>query len=110
MSKKSDSISEKMINSAAIKETRPNTLTLSPAPQVAKDRGVNVEVVTREQQGAYENYIRLTVVTERQERAVAGTVFANGKPRIIQVKGINMDARLYFAPASMLKGAAHGLP
>jgi D-3-phosphoglycerate dehydrogenase len=64
------------------------------APQVAKDRGVNVEVVTREQQGAYENYIRLTVVTERQERAVAGTVFANGKPRVIQVKGINMEAEL----------------
>ena len=51
-------------------------------------------MVTREQQGAYENYIRLTVVTERQERAVAGTVFANGKPRIIQVKGINMEAEL----------------
>ncbi|MEO5807557.1 phosphoglycerate dehydrogenase [Devosia sp.] len=64
------------------------------APQVAKDRGINVEVVTREQQGAYENYIRLTVTTERQERAVAGTVFANGRPRVIQVKGINMEAEL----------------
>jgi D-3-phosphoglycerate dehydrogenase / 2-oxoglutarate reductase len=64
------------------------------APQIAKERGINVEVVTREQQGAYENYIRLTVVTERQERSVAGTVFANGKPRIIQVKGINMEAEL----------------
>jgi len=64
------------------------------APQIAKDRGINVEVVTREQQGAYENYIRLTIVTERQERALAGTVFANGKPRVIQVKGINMEAEL----------------
>jgi D-3-phosphoglycerate dehydrogenase / 2-oxoglutarate reductase len=64
------------------------------APQIAKDRGIAVEVITREQQGAYENYIRLTVITERQERAVAGTVFANGKPRIIQVKGINMEAEL----------------
>ncbi|HTN62436.1 MAG TPA: phosphoglycerate dehydrogenase [Devosia sp.] len=64
------------------------------APQIAKDRGINVEVVTREQQGAYENYIRLTLTTERQERGVAGTVFANGKPRVIQVKGINMDAEL----------------
>ncbi len=64
------------------------------APQIAKDRGIGVEVVTREQQGAYENYIRLTVVTERQERAVAGTVFASGKPRIIQVKNINMEAEL----------------
>jgi D-3-phosphoglycerate dehydrogenase len=64
------------------------------APQIAKDRGINVEVVNRDQQGAYEGYIRLTVVTERQERGIAGTLFASGKPRIIQVKGINMDAEL----------------
>src|SRR5690606_27742361 len=64
------------------------------APQIAKDRGIAVETTTRDQQGAYEGYIRLTVITERQERGVAGTVFANGKPRIIQVKGINMDAEL----------------
>ena len=64
------------------------------APQIAKDRGISIETTTREQQGAYENYIRLTVITERQERAVAGTIFANGKPRIIQVKNIGMEAEL----------------
>ncbi|MGX1097135.1 phosphoglycerate dehydrogenase [Amorphus sp. MBR-141] len=64
------------------------------APAIARDRGINVEEVRREQRGAYENYIRLTVVTERQERSVAGTVFTDGKPRIIQVKGINMEAEL----------------
>jgi D-3-phosphoglycerate dehydrogenase len=64
------------------------------APQIAKDRGVNVEIITRDQQGAYEGYIRLTVVTDKQERSVGGTVFGNGKPRIIQVKGINMEAEL----------------
>src|ERR1700712_893009 len=64
------------------------------APQIAKDRGINVEVSTRDRQGAYEGYMRLTVVTDTQERAIAGTVFANGKPRIIQVKGINMEAEL----------------
>jgi D-3-phosphoglycerate dehydrogenase len=62
------------------------------APAIAKERGIQIETVNREQQGAYENYIRLTILTERQERGVAGTVFANGKPRIIQVKGINMEA------------------
>ncbi len=64
------------------------------APQIAKDRGINVEITTRDQQGAYEGYIRLTVITDKQERAVAGTVFASGKPRIIQVKDINMEAEL----------------
>ena len=62
------------------------------APTIARDRGIAVEEVMREQQGAYENYIRLTIKTERQERSVAGTVFSDGKPRIIQVKGINLES------------------
>jgi D-3-phosphoglycerate dehydrogenase len=66
------------------------------APTIARDRGIAVEEVRRDQQGAYENYIRLTIRTERQERSVAGTVFSDGKPRIIQVKGINLEAD--FAP------------
>jgi len=70
------------------------TVNMVSAPIVARDRGIQVEEVRREQTGAYETYIRLTVVTERQERSVAGTVFADGKPRIIQVKGINMEAEL----------------
>ncbi|MCB9994538.1 MAG: phosphoglycerate dehydrogenase [Hyphomicrobiaceae bacterium] len=64
------------------------------AAAIAKDRGINVETVTREQTGAYENYIRVTVETERQKRGVAGTVFSKGLPRLIQVKGINMEAEL----------------
>ncbi len=64
------------------------------APIIVKDRGIVVEEVRREQQGAYENYIRLTVFTERQDRSVAGTVFSDGRPRLIQVKGINMEAEL----------------
>lgn len=64
------------------------------APVLAKDRGIALEEVTRGQEGAYETYMRLTVETDRQERSVAGTVFSDGKPRIIQVKGINMEAEL----------------
>jgi D-3-phosphoglycerate dehydrogenase len=71
-----------------------SSVNMVSAPAVAKDRGIVVEETRREQQGAYENYIRLTILTERQERSVAGTVFSNGKPRIIQIKGINMEATL----------------
>ncbi|GAA0776610.1 phosphoglycerate dehydrogenase [Roseibium denhamense] len=70
------------------------TVNMVSAPILAKERGIKVEEIRREKQGAYETYIRLTVLTERQERSVAGTVFADGKPRIIQVKGINMEAEL----------------
>ncbi len=61
------------------------------APVLAKDRGIKIETVNREQEGAYENYIRLTITSETQTRSVAGTVFAGGSPRIIQVKGINIE-------------------
>ncbi len=64
------------------------------APAMAKERGIGIVETTRGQEGAYESYMRLTVLTERQERSVAGTVFSDGKPRIIQVKGINMEAEL----------------
>ena len=64
------------------------------APVVARERGVKVDEVRQTKRGAYDNYIRLTVTTERQQRSVAGTVFSDGKPRIIQIKGINMEAEL----------------
>jgi D-3-phosphoglycerate dehydrogenase len=64
------------------------------APVVAKERGVVVSEVRRPQQGVYESFIELTVTTERQTRGVAGTVFANGAPRLISVKGIPTDAEL----------------
>jgi D-3-phosphoglycerate dehydrogenase len=64
------------------------------APVVARERGMSVDETRQSQRGAYETYIRLTVRTERQERSVAGTVFSDGKPRIIQIKGINMEAEL----------------
>ncbi len=70
------------------------TVNMVSAPAYAKERGIHVEETRRERAGVYESYIRLAVVTERQERSVAGTVFADGKPRIIQIKGINMEAEL----------------
>ena len=64
------------------------------APTLVRDRGIAVEEVRRDEEGAYHTYMRITVSTERQERSVAGTVFSNGQPRVIQVKGINMEAEL----------------
>jgi D-3-phosphoglycerate dehydrogenase len=38
--------------------------------------------------------LRVTSPGDGQERSVAGTVFSDGKPRIIQIKGIDMEAEL----------------
>jgi D-3-phosphoglycerate dehydrogenase len=62
------------------------------APVVARERGIKVDEVRQTQRGAYETYIRLTVKTAGLEKSVAGTVFSDGKPRIIQIKGIELEA------------------
>jgi D-3-phosphoglycerate dehydrogenase len=62
------------------------------APVVAKERGIVVEEVTREMAGDFESLITVTVETDRQRRWVSGTVFADGRPRIVNIKGIRMDA------------------
>jgi D-3-phosphoglycerate dehydrogenase len=64
---------------------------------IAKERGMVVEETTREAAGDYESLITITVVTERQSRSVSGTVFADGRPRIVNIKGIRMDAE--FGPS-----------
>jgi D-3-phosphoglycerate dehydrogenase / 2-oxoglutarate reductase len=69
------------------------------APGVAKDRGIAVEETTREGDCDYESLITVTVVTEKQSRSVAGTVFADGRPRIVNIKGIRMDAE--FGPSML---------
>jgi D-3-phosphoglycerate dehydrogenase len=61
---------------------------------MARERGMRLEEVTRGQDGAFESYIRLTVKTAAYERSVAGTVFSDGRPRIIQVRNIDMEFEL----------------
>jgi len=62
------------------------------APIVAKERGIAVEETTREAEADYESLITLAVTTERGTRHVSGTVYANGRPRLVNIKGIRMDA------------------
>jgi D-3-phosphoglycerate dehydrogenase len=66
------------------------------APIVAKERGIKVSETRRDRQGIYEGYIKIVVTMGDSTRRVAGTVFSDGRPRLIQVKDINLDAE--FAP------------
>jgi D-3-phosphoglycerate dehydrogenase len=67
------------------------------APVVAKERGIKVSETRRDRQGIYDGYIKVTAtLADGTTRRVAGTVFSDGRPRLIQIKDINMDAE--FAP------------
>jgi D-3-phosphoglycerate dehydrogenase len=69
------------------------TVNMVSAPAIARERGLEVSEVRHERAGAYQTLIRLTVTTETQTRGVAGTLF-NEEPRIVDIKGIPIDASL----------------
>ncbi|HMM10253.1 MAG TPA: phosphoglycerate dehydrogenase [Paracoccus solventivorans] len=64
------------------------------APVMAKERGIHIATTTQDKSGVYDGYIKVTMVTADRERSIAGTVFSDGKPRFIQIRGINVDAEI----------------
>jgi D-3-phosphoglycerate dehydrogenase / 2-oxoglutarate reductase len=76
---------------AGILQAQLGTINMVSAPVVAKERGIKVDEVKQSKRGAYETYIRITIKTDKYERSVAGTVFGDGRPRIIQIKGIELE-------------------
>jgi len=68
------------------------------APAVARERGVTVSESRQDISPIYESLIRVTVRTDIGRRAFAGTLVA-GAPRIVEVKGIELDAA--FAPSML---------
>jgi D-3-phosphoglycerate dehydrogenase len=87
----------KALGSAAIagvmKAQNPDVNMVS-APVIAADRGIKISSTTQEKSGVFDSYIKLVVKTAKRERTIAGTVFSDGKPRFIQIKGINIDAEI----------------
>jgi len=61
---------------------------------IAKERNIEVSEVRHEREGDYHTLIRLTIVTDKFARDIAGTLFADQRPRLVQIKGINVDAEL----------------
>ena len=76
-----------------MKKANPDVNMVS-APVVAKERGIKISTTNQDKSGAFDGYIKVTVATEKRERSIAGTVFSDGKPRFIQIKGINIDAEI----------------
>ncbi|MEP2781845.1 MAG: phosphoglycerate dehydrogenase [Pseudoruegeria sp.] len=76
-----------------MKKANPDVNMVS-APVIAKERGIQISTTNQDKAGAFDGYVKVTIVTDKMERSVAGTVFSDGKPRFIQIKGINIDAEV----------------
>jgi len=62
----------------------------------ARDHGIDVAETVHDRPTEYLTLVRVTVETDGLVRSVAGTLFAGSRPRIVEIKGIKVEAD--FAP------------
>jgi D-3-phosphoglycerate dehydrogenase len=62
------------------------------APLLARERGIDVAETVHDRPSEYQTLVRVTVTTDDSTRTVAGTLFAGSKPRIVEIKGIRVEA------------------
>jgi D-3-phosphoglycerate dehydrogenase len=60
---------------------------------VAKSKSIEISEVKHQKQSEYQTLVKLSITTDKQTRSVSGTLFA-GKPRVVEVKGIEIEAEL----------------
>jgi D-3-phosphoglycerate dehydrogenase len=71
-----------------------DTVNMVNAPFLAKERGLDVSEVRHDREGVYHTLVRVTVQTAGGERSVAGTLFGNSSPRLVELFGVNVEADL----------------
>jgi D-3-phosphoglycerate dehydrogenase / 2-oxoglutarate reductase len=64
------------------------------APTIAREYGIDVMETKLDRASDYLTLVRLAVVTESNERSVAGTLMHGNRPRVVEIKGISMEAEL----------------
>ena len=62
------------------------------APVLARERGIDVAETVHDRPSEYQTLVRITVTTDRLTRSVAGTLFAGSAPRLVEIKGIKVEA------------------
>jgi len=79
---------------AGFMRVQSDTVNMVNAPFLAKERGLEVREVKTEREGDYHTLVRVSVKTEAGERSVAGTLFNNKEPRLVEMFGIKVEAEL----------------
>ena len=71
-----------------------DTVNMVNAPFLAKERGLDVREVRHDREGDYSTLVRVTITTDEGAKSVAGTLFANAEPRLVEIFGVKVEADL----------------
>jgi D-3-phosphoglycerate dehydrogenase len=62
------------------------------APVAAREHGIDVAETVHDRASEYQTLVRISITTDHGTRSVAGTLFAGSKPRLVDIKGIPVEA------------------
>lgn len=79
---------------AGLMRQHSDTVNMVNAPYLARERNIDVAEVRHERETDYHTLVRVTVRTPEGERSVAGTLFGNATPRLVEMFGIKVEADL----------------
>jgi D-3-phosphoglycerate dehydrogenase len=79
---------------AGLMRVHSDTVNMVNAPFLAKERGLDVREIRHDREGDYHTLVRVTVGTSQGDRSVAGTLFGNAAPRLVELFGIKVEADL----------------
>ncbi len=79
---------------AGLMGTYSQTVNMVNAPSLAKERGLDVTEIRHDREGDYHTLLRVTVGTKTGNRCVAGTLFGNKAPRLVDIFGVEVEAEL----------------
>ncbi|WP_076072762.1 phosphoglycerate dehydrogenase [Sphingomonas montana] len=71
-----------------------DTVNMVNAPSLAKERGLDVREIRHDRDGNYSTQVRVTASTPHGDRSVAGTLFADAAPRLVEIFGVKIEADL----------------
>jgi D-3-phosphoglycerate dehydrogenase len=79
---------------AGLMGTYSQSVNMVNAPVLAKERGLDVREVRHDREGDYHTLLAVEVETSKGPRRVAGTLFGNKAPRLVELFGVEVEAEL----------------
>ena len=79
---------------AGLMRCHSDTVNMVNAPFLARERGLDVREVRHERESDYHTLVRVTVTTPEGQKSVAGTLFGQRAPRLVEIFGIKVEAEL----------------
>ena len=79
---------------AGLMKVHSDTVNMVNAPFLARERGLDLREIRHDREGDYHTLVRVTASTPDGERSVAGTLFGNAAPRLVEIFGVSIEAEL----------------